>query len=248
MLKNHYIVRMKKNMFTMIGSSSLLGNPHNFVSHLGTGVQDFFYKPINGMVLGPLEGGRGLIEGTSSLVKNTVQGTFGSASKILSTVSKGLLFITDDTDYINKREEENLDKPRNAFEGVGYGTMSIFKGIASGITGVFENPIKGAQKDGVKGFFVGGYKGVSGLVVKPISGTLDFFSKTSEGIKNTAGPTELKVSKIRILRPFYGKQQLIKCYEYTHALITQHLRKINRGKYKNDRFIDAIHFDTKIDR
>lgn len=97
-----------------------------------------------------------------------------------------MLFITDDIDYINKREEDNLDRPKNAIEGVGYGLKSTFTGIASGITGVFENPIKGAKKDGVKGFFVGTYKGMSGLVVKPLSGAIDFFSKTSEGIKNTA--------------------------------------------------------------
>jgi vacuolar protein sorting-associated protein 13A/C len=72
LLKNHYIERMKKNLFTIIGSSNILGNPVNFVNHLGTGVQDFFYKPIEGIVKGPLEGGKGLIEGTGSLIKNTV--------------------------------------------------------------------------------------------------------------------------------------------------------------------------------
>ena len=63
------------------------------------------------MVNGPLEAGRGVVEGTTSLVKNTVEGTFDSVSKIISTVSKGILFIAHDPDYINLREEENLDKP-----------------------------------------------------------------------------------------------------------------------------------------
>jgi hypothetical protein len=63
---------------------------------------------------------------------------------MFSQVSKGLLFITDDIDYINKREEDNMDKPKNVLEGVGYGLKSTFTGIASGITGVFENPYKGA--------------------------------------------------------------------------------------------------------
>ena len=62
----------------------------------------------------------------------------------MSSVSKGLLFFTDDTYYINKREEENLDKPKNVIDGVGLGIKSTLTGIASGITGVFENPIKGA--------------------------------------------------------------------------------------------------------
>lgn len=55
-----------------MGSSNLLGNPVGFVNHLGTGVQDFFYMPIEGLVKGPLELGKGVMMGTSSLFKNTV--------------------------------------------------------------------------------------------------------------------------------------------------------------------------------
>ena len=101
--------------------------------------------PINGMIKGPLEGGRGIVLGTKSLLKNTVQGTFGSVSKVFSQVSKGMLLITSDGEYINKRERNTIqDRPNNVIEGVGYGLKSTFKGIASGITGVVENPIKGA--------------------------------------------------------------------------------------------------------
>jgi len=249
LLSNHYYERIRQNFFTMIGSSNILGNPHNFISHLGTGVQDFFYKPIEGIVQGPLEGGKGLLVGTASLFQNTVQGFFGSTSKITYSLSKGLLFLTDDADYINKREEENREKPKNALEGLGLGLKSTFTGIASGVTGVIENPIRGAQEGGVKGFLVGTYKGTSGLIVKPISGAIDLISKTSEGIKNTATTSvDIKVVKIRILRPFYGKQQLLKSYDQFHAIILQHLKKINRGKYVNDHFIDAMYYDTDTDR
>lgn len=171
-----------------------------------------------------------------------MQGTFGSASKMISSVSKGLLFITDDMDFIKKREEENMDKPKNVIEGLGYGLKSTFTGIASGITGVIENPIAGAKQGGVSGFFKGTYKGVAGLVVKPISGTLDFFSKTSEGIKNTASFDEKKVNKIRIVRPFYGKIQLIKIYDVFHAVVVQHLQKMSRGAFSKDHFVEALHY------
>jgi hypothetical protein len=62
---------------------------------------------------------------------------------MFSQVSKGLLFITDDIEYINKREGDNMNKPKNVLEGVRYGLKSTFTGIASG-TRVFENPYKGA--------------------------------------------------------------------------------------------------------
>ena len=77
------------------------------MNHLGTGVQDFFYMPIEGLVKGPLELGKGVIYGTGSLLKNTVQGTFGSASKVFSSISKGILLISNDGEFINQREEKN---------------------------------------------------------------------------------------------------------------------------------------------
>lgn len=91
-------------------------------------------------------------------------------------------------------------------EGVGYGLKSTFEGVASGITGVVSKPIQGAKKEGAKGFLKGTYKGLSGFVVKPISGAFDFFSKTTEGIKNTVSDdSRMNVKQIRMMRAFYGR-------------------------------------------
>jgi vacuolar protein sorting-associated protein 13A/C len=86
----------------------------------------------------------------------------------------------------------------------------------------------------------GTYKGISGLVIKPISGSLDLISKTSEGIKNTAGPKQKKVKKIRFMRPFYGKLQLIRYYNAVHAEVKLILDKIDKGAYQQQTFLDAI--------
>jgi len=93
-LKAHHLDRFKWNILKFIGASNLLGNPVNFVNSLGTGVDEFFYHPRQGFVKGPIQGGIGIIRGTGSLVKNTVIGTIGSASKIVSSLSKGLLVLS----------------------------------------------------------------------------------------------------------------------------------------------------------
>ena len=49
------------------------------------------------------------------------------------------------------------------------------------------DPIKGAQDDGVVGFFKGVGKGLVGVVAKPTAGVVDFASNTLQGIGNTAG-------------------------------------------------------------
>lgn len=56
-------------------------------------------------------------------------------------------------------------------------------------------------------------KGVTGLITKPISGTLDLLSKTADGIKNT--PKALiedekpKEKRIRLPRVFYTNERVI---------------------------------------
>ncbi len=37
-LSSHYIQLIKSNLFTIVGSSNILGNPANFINHMGTGV------------------------------------------------------------------------------------------------------------------------------------------------------------------------------------------------------------------
>ena len=68
---------------------------------------------------------------------------------------------------------------------MGLGFKSAINSIGSGVTGLVTKPMEGGDKGGILGFFKGAAQGVAGIVVKPISGTLDFISITSEGIKNT---------------------------------------------------------------
>ena len=56
--------------------------------------------------------------------------------------------------------------------------------MAGGITGLVEKPYEGAKEKGFNGFVKGTFRGVSGLILMPLSGAIDFVSMTSEGIKN----------------------------------------------------------------
>ena len=65
--------------------------------------------------------------------------------------------------------------------------------------------------------FLGGLKGITGLVTKPLSGIVDGASKTAEGIKNNTKifDSEEKKSNVKkkyINRPFYGTSRYLKPY------------------------------------
>jgi vacuolar protein sorting-associated protein 13A/C len=242
-LKDRYMVRLKRNLFSILGASSLIGNPIQLVNNVSTGVKDFFYKPIEGFVEGPIEGGKGLVKGTGSLFKHTVHGTFGSTSSIFSSLSKGVLVIANDKDYMKEREtNSHKERPENVIEGLGYGIKSAANSVKSGVTGLVNMPVKGAKDKGFKGFITGTLKGVTGLVAKPVSGAMDFISKTSEGIKNHAKTNEDKnlcSDRIRLPRVFYTRERVYKTFDELHAYSVNYLIK-HKKMTDSDGFVDSL--------
>lgn len=67
----------------------------------------------------------------------------------------------------------------------------------------------------------GTLKGLTGLVIKPVTGILDATSKTAEGVKNTAihpndRPNE---DRLRHPRPFYSLNRYITYYNQDDAIL-----------------------------
>ena len=82
-------------------SANIFGNLNLLGHDLGTGAKDFFYKPYEGFIDGPIEGGKGLVIGTASLIGNTFKGGLGFLSRFVGTASKTLLYLSGDDDYLD---------------------------------------------------------------------------------------------------------------------------------------------------
>lgn len=83
---------------------------------------------------------------------------------------------------------------------------------------MITKPIQCAKKDGISGFFKGTLIGVTGLIVKPVTGLFDSVSQTAQGVKNTATLLDDKPNdqRLRMRRTFY-LNQLYKKFMYTDA-------------------------------
>ncbi len=79
-----------------------------------------------------------------------------------------------------------MKKPKNVLQGLQKGGKAVLHGFKEGITGLFTQPYENARKEGLLGLVKGAGKGLAGLVIKPVTGVIDFASKTTEGIKNNA--------------------------------------------------------------
>ena len=69
--------------------------------------------------------------------------------------------------------------------GLKSGSKAIGASLWSGVKGVITTPVNEVKQKGAIGLLTGTVKGVSGLVVKPAIGVLDFFSESTNGIKNS---------------------------------------------------------------
>ncbi|EFC42670.1 hypothetical protein NAEGRDRAFT_80298 [Naegleria gruberi] len=186
-VKSHYTRYAIQEMFAILGSFDILGNPIGLFNDIDKGVYDLFYEPMEGITKSPKDFTLGLAKGTTSFFKHSIHGTFNTASKVTESISNGISLLTMDEDYQVKRKEANhlSKRPKHIGEGILSGAQSLSLGLFEAGTGIFTKPIEGASKEGVSGFFKGIGKGIIGIPVKPVTGVLDFVYKTSEGLKNT---------------------------------------------------------------
>lgn len=165
-----------------------------------------------------------------------------------------IIYLNQDKQYEISRDQAKAKKNTNVLTGIAQGVMSFGKSTVSGVTGnqsigwvhiqlivilsckiigVVTKPVEGAQKGGFVGFLKGTGKGLAGLVVKPVSGTLDAVSKVTEGVSNTIDSKKdrIKTARFRAIRTLYGKNKLIKDYSEEDAIGYQVICAHKGGKF-----------------
>ncbi len=199
----------------------MIGNPSRFISNIGTGVSDFFVKPYQGVKDGGIVKMKdGFVDGSRSLIKNSLMAPVGAMAKIGQSISKGTLALSFDDKFIEaKNHEERRNVPKSVGDGMKKGLASAKSSIYSGITGVFTKPLEGARNEGLYGFIKGGAQGAAGFVTKTISGGIDIIAKTSEGLDNQSKSTQQLEVATRMRRPrtFYEVQNIIRPYNEFHS-------------------------------
>ncbi len=209
----HYTSQGIREAYKILGSLEILGNPVQLVGNLTEGFQDFFYEPAKGLVSSPQDFGRGLAKGTSSLLKHTLSGVFGSLSKVTGKVAEGVAVLGMDQEYQRKARMEARHPPKHIGEGLLQGGKAIFNGLFRGVTGLVTDPYHGCRRKGAKGFLQGVGTGLVGVGLKPAAGAIGAVSKILQGAGNTATLCDAQydieiarfpryIGRDRVLRPY----------------------------------------------
>ncbi|KAI0218945.1 Vacuolar protein sorting-associated protein 13 [Massospora cicadina] len=243
-LTSYYGQEFVYQIHKIVGSVDVLGNPVGLFTNLSSGVVDIFYEPYQGIVMSdrPQDFGIGLARGTASFVKKTVFGVTDSFSKITDSLGKGLAEMTMDRAFIDRRRlSKSRNRPKHALYGVASGANSLGSSMASGFTGVVTQPMEGAERDGVGGFFSGLGKGLVGVVAKPIVGAFDLVSHVAEGIRNTTTVFDGDpIDRVRLPR-YIGPDGILKPYSQRESLGQKWLHDFKDGKYAHENYL--AHYD-----
>lgn len=231
----HYLSSALSEVYKVLLSFDVLGNPVGVISALGSGVKDFFTEPMEGMVRSPAEFGKGLASGSVSLLKGTVVGVGLGVSSITASVGRGVATLAFDDSYVRDRAEraarQQASRPAHIGEGLIEGTKDLGRGIAQGIAGVVLDPLRGAEAAGMSGFVKGVGKGLTGLVVKPVAGVLDLATRATEGMVSSAkamageGSDGAVILRRRPPRLLWGIDRAVIPVETLHVTIIAIMRR-----------------------
>ncbi|KEG13311.1 vacuolar protein sorting-associated protein 13 family protein [Trypanosoma grayi] len=161
--RNQFLLQLYK----IVGSLEVLGNPLALMSGWGKGVRSFVVETAD---MNPLKGARAFLLATTSSTLHSV----GLLSRVGSRTAAS---ISWDNDWLEARDENERLNDSSQPSGVLWG---VAQGLRGGIEGVVSRPWNGARNAGIAGFCTGIAAGAVGLLTRPVASVLDGFGNTAE--------------------------------------------------------------------
>ena len=198
-LKENYMTEAIFQVYKILGSTDLIGNPVNLIDKIGGGFYELVNIPTKSLMNDPSEFGIGLAKGVGGLLNGVVGGSMDSVSKITGTLYSTVHGILGKKQGLINDDNEN-DEPENLIIGATKGIEDGYKEIKEGVTGAFINPFVRAKNLDAIGFIKEFGMGLFGLAVSPITFALKLGGSLATGTKNTFGLLCNKILKNKRFR------------------------------------------------
>ncbi|CAH1274208.1 VPS13A [Branchiostoma lanceolatum] len=246
-VQSHYTGQAIQQSYVLLLGLDVIGNPYGLVTKIGKGLGDLFYEPYQGAIEGPEQFAEGVARGVQSLLGHAVGGTAGALSSITGSVGKAFSLLSMDEDYSTRRRQRMQQQPSDMPSSLLLAGQSFIMGIVMGISGVVLQPVKGAQQEGVEGFFKGIGKGLLGLFSRPVAGVFDMVSMSFDAVRRSAEVGNIVVHRQRVPR-FINPESGLTPYSAYQAVGNTLLLNIERGKYaETDMYVAHAAVNTEQD-
>ena len=235
-----YIGQGIAQIYKVLGSLDIIGNPVKLVRSIGGGFYDFVNEPRKGFRLGPKEFGIGVAKGFGSLVYGIFGGIFDFIQRISGTLYAATQSLTGHDRDSMSIEDEN--EPSNIFSGIGEGVVGFGKEIGKGFYSLCAEPCQKCQTHGASGFFKGLGSGILKLVISPFAGIFKFITCICAGCKNTCfiltGKKRIKTSRFRHPRVIVEGDKKLQPYEENKAEAREILYQLEKIDTNNILFAE----------
>ncbi|XP_022149965.1 uncharacterized protein LOC111018256 isoform X3 [Momordica charantia] len=194
-LIRHYSRQLFHEIYKVFGSAGVIGNPMGFARRVGIGIRDFLSVPARGILQSPTGLITGMVQGTTSLLSNTVYAFSDATTQFSKAARKGIVAFTFDDQAFSRVGQQQT--------GVSSHSGGVISEVLEGLTGLLQSPIRGAERHGLPGVFSGIALGITGLVAKPAASVLELTGKTAQSIRNRSRLHQMRPQhhRVRLPRP-----------------------------------------------
>lgn len=182
-VQRHYVRALLPQVVRVVGAASLLGDPIRLVHHLRLGVWSFLATPAAGLVESAREWGPrafllALQQGTTQLLANVVFAFSNATTKASRAAHRALVAVSD--------AREALAKPSDAGQALAVAAAArdgLLGALLAGALGLFGEPIRGLEREGLPGLVRGLGRGVTGAAVLPLAALLEMLTRTTASVR-----------------------------------------------------------------
>ncbi|KAK6918056.1 Vacuolar protein sorting-associated protein 13, DH-like domain [Dillenia turbinata] len=211
-LSRHYGRQLLHELYKILGSAGVIGNPMGFVRNVGLGIKDFLSVPARTVFQSPTGIVTGMAQGTKSLLSNTVYAISDAATQFSKAAQKGIVAFTFDDQAVAELEKQQ--------KGVA-SSKGVINEVLEGLTGLLQSPIRGAERHGLPGVVSGIALGITGLVARPAASILEVTGKTAQSIRNRSRLYQMGSQRFRVRLPRPLSRELrLKPYSWEEAVGT----------------------------
>ncbi|KAL6783764.1 hypothetical protein ACKKBF_B05705 [Auxenochlorella protothecoides x Auxenochlorella symbiontica] len=204
LLQRHYARAILPEVYKILGSAAVFGDPIRLVHHLGLGVWSVLASPAAGLVesarsrgpaqllLGLAEGPRAAAAHFAFALSNAAGKTTAAARKAMSAL--GLDRYTAEYPHRPRRVERDGGSAliwrsgTSLLSGEDQGPTNgrgeaLLPATLRGLVGLVAEPAAGAETGGLLGAAHGLVKGSVGVVVLPLASALDMLARTAASVR-----------------------------------------------------------------
>lgn len=231
MVIRHYTRQLLHEVYKVLGSVGVFGNPMGFARSLGFGIRDFISVPAKSIVQNPGGIVTGMAQGTKSLLNNTVFAVSDAAAQFSKAARKGVVAFAFDEEFVAEIERRQ--------QGQGSHNQGVLNDFLEGLTGLLQSPIRGAEKHGLPGILSGIAVGAAGLIARPVVSILEVSGRTAQSIRNRSNPSRLNHFRVRLPRPLVRDSPLLP-YSWEEAVGTAVLQEVESKRLKDEVLVTCI--------